>query len=183
MKKIAVFLVVALTMLVFTSVASAHVKPKFWHRHLKGEITSIDTSASTVTFERLRGDSITLTVTTETVIHKNGHRATFGDLALADRGHAKFKKTEVGQLVALKIFGHTPKMVGRVTEITSDTVTLKRPRFSRTFIINGDTVIRRNGRAAALADLKVGDIALVRYNGTESGEFLALKIRAAGKKR
>lgn len=74
-------------------------------------------------------------------------------------------------------------MVGKITEITSDTVTLKRPKLARAFKVDADTKIRRNGAGAALADLKVGDVSQVFYNKNEAGDFLARLIRAAGKKK
>ena len=184
MRKITAFMVVALITLVFAAAAAAHPGWPARHRHLRGEIVSLDASATTptVTFLRLNDTTMTLQVVATTRILKNGHWATFDRLALGDRGKAKYVRTETGELRAIKLIVRTPIMRGKITEITSDTVTLFKPglKITRVFNVDADTKIKRNGADAALTDLKIRDQAKIYYNKLESGELIAKRIKAAG---
>lgn len=182
MRKLLVSIGVSLLLLAFATSALAvgGLRP----HHLRGEVVSLDTSASTVSFLCRDDTTRTLTVadTTKTIL-KNGHWATFDKLALGDYGTAKYViATDTAELQALKIIVRTPIMRGKISAITTDTITLTRPKGSRTFSIDGDTKIRRNGALVTLADLKLRDQAKISYNKLEGGGFVARSIKAAGKK-
>ena len=182
MKKFVVLIGVSMLLLVFAATALAHPGKPLRPRHLRGEIVSVDASASTVSFLCSDDTTRTLTVAGTTKILKNGHGATLEGLALGDFGTAKYVPTGAGELKALRIIVRTPIMRGKISEITTDTVTLKRPKSSRTFTVDADTKIRRNGADVTLADLKVRDQAKISYNKLEGGGFVARSIKAAGKK-
>jgi len=180
MKKFAVSIGVLALLLVFAASAAARPGRLLRPRHLLGEVVSIDASASTVSFFCRDDTTRTLSAVDATKVIKDGRRSTLGGLALGDLGTAKYVPTVAGNFKALRIIVRTPIMRGKISEITSDTVTLKRPKLTRTFKVDADTTIRRNGAEAELAGLKVGDQAKVAYNKTEAGEFLARRVRAAG---
>lgn len=184
MKKFVLLIGVSLLLLVFATTALAHPGRPLRHRHLRGEVVSLDTSASTVSFLGRDDTTRTLTVVGSTKVRKNGHRVAFDRLALGDFGTAKYVvATDTAEFKAVKIIVRTPIMRGKISEITTDTITLKRPRKSRTFIVDGDTRIRRNGAIVTLADLKLRDQAKIMYNKLEGGGFIAGSVKAAGKRR
>ncbi|MDP1808750.1 MAG: DUF5666 domain-containing protein [Actinomycetota bacterium] len=183
MKKFVVLIGASLLLLAFATSALAHPGSLLRPRHLRGEVVSLDTSASTVSFLCRDDTTRTLTVAGTTKILKNGRWAAFDKLALGDYGTAKYViTTDTAELKALKIIVRTPIMRGKISEITSDTITLKRPKSSRTFTVDADTKIKRNGAIITLADLKVRDQAKISYNKLEGGGFVARSIKAAGKK-
>lgn len=182
-KKIAILLGVSLFLLVFAATALANsAEAKLRPRSLHGEVVSLDSSASTVDFLCRNGSTKTLHVVGATKILKNGHRVGFSRLGLGDRGMATYVTTGDSTLEARKIIVKTRLARGKISEITTDTITLKRPKSSRVFLIMGSTKIRRNGALVALSDLKVGDQAKVAYNKTEEGDLVARSVKAAGHK-
>ena len=67
---------------------------------------------------------------------------------------------------------------GTVSAKTATTVTVKSPGGTATYTVDGSTQIVRNGQAATLADVKVGDPVLVHVYPSSSGKLLVERLFA-----
>jgi hypothetical protein len=67
---------------------------------------------------------------------------------------------------------------GTITAKTSGTVTVESARGAATYTVNATTEIVRNGRAATLADVKVGDPVLVHVYPSSSGQMIVERLFA-----
>lgn len=152
------------------------------HYRKQGRIVAIDADNNTIKFrpkKRMGRRNLTLRITGDTWIKKNGRTAIFAKLALADKGTFKYFKTKNNKLRALKVFVKTPFTTGKIGSTTTDTVTLKHRRKSRVFKID-HTKIRRNGKDVHLPALRPGDQAKIFYNKLRGGGLWARRIKASG---
>lgn len=145
----------------------------------KGVITAIDTILKTVTILDLSSAAqVTVNVMPSTRIHKdNKEWATLADLAVGDQANARY---DVSTMNAVRIQAKSPRVAGTITAIDLETgaVTIQPGVGTAVTVFATDTTkIVRNGTLATLADLRVGDHALARYNAVT---MVASKIGATG---
>jgi polyisoprenoid-binding protein YceI len=138
---------------------------------VRGTLTAISgtTLPATVTITPTAGATVTLTVTASTTITRNGQTATLAALQVNDHVRATYdssnnavtlashvKLSEVrGTLTAIS--GTTLPATVTITPATGTAVTLT---------VTANTKIVRNGQAATLTDLQVGDMARAHYDSS-----------------
>ncbi|HMD90849.1 MAG TPA: DUF5666 domain-containing protein [Anaerolineaceae bacterium] len=161
---------------------------------VQGFISAVDTTANTVTINSifpipLRASSlgIVLKVDPSTVINRNGAPAKLADLQVGDRVKAKYNPATMlaSEIDAWANLAEVHGIISAV-DTTANTVTITpgisiHPEtISPSIVLKVDsaTVIKRNGAAASLADLQVGDRVEASYN---SGSMLAVEIDATAK--
>ncbi len=137
----------------------------------KGNITAIDTVASTVTIlDRKSGEEVTVTVDESTRIHKNNKEwATIEDLAVGDKADARY---DIETLVAKRIQAKSAKVKdakvhGTIAaiDLTAQSVTIQPQEGDPvTVLVTNVTKIERKGAEATLAELVVGDHVNAKYN-------------------
>jgi hypothetical protein len=149
------------------------------HDKLKGPITAIDTTAGTITVDDRKDGLVTVNVSDETNIRvDNQKNATIADLSVGDHAKVRYKTTTN---TAEKIKARSPKVEGFITAIDlgASTVTIQpqSPDAAVTVNVTELTKLRRDGKTATIADLKVGDHAQARYDATTLD---ASKLEAQG---
>lgn len=171
-----VFLVLALMMGVAAANGTQPVKKP---AHAKGVVISVDTSEGIVRWAA-KGRELEFKVNDLTRIKKDGRKVALAALAGGDKGFVKYLKTESEGLKALKIYVKTPVMHGELREVGASSVVVAGRETTRTFEVNSETLIRKDGEPAALADLAIGDHLKIKYTKLADGSLLAIKIKASG---
>jgi small nuclear ribonucleoprotein (snRNP)-like protein len=135
---------------------------------LKGVIAAVDTTANTVTITPSKGGAnVTLNVDASTKIKRNGKSAALAELQVSDKVESKYNGAT---LLASKIEAKTNtaelKGVIAAVDTTASTVTITPSKGGAdvTLTVDASTLIKRNGKSAALADLLVGDKVEAKYN-------------------
>lgn len=148
----------------FLSPANALAKSGKHQDKAKGTITAIDTTANTVTIHDAKSAlDVIVNVDDSTVIHlDNKQGAALTDLAVGDKAHARYNTTT---MVAKRIQAKSPKVVGTISAINGNAVTIQ-PATGDPVTVNvtDATKLERNVQDATLADLVVGDTAMAKYN-------------------
>src|SRR3989344_7246707 len=162
---------------------------------LSGKISALDATAQTLTVLNPKGskmvrgkDQVVVTVNADTKIRRNGQSAVFADLKTSDSVKVS-GKIDGDKYVASRVVATTPKfsLSGRILAIdaTNKTITVKNPKGNKdvrkldsvVVYTTADTKIKRDGKDAIFADLKVGD--KVEVGGTiEADKYTAKRINA-----
>ena len=146
---------------------------------IEGAISAVDTTANTVTITPKKGGAdVVLKVDTATVIKRNGKAAALADLKVGDLIQAVY---DPATMLAVKIDAEANlvEIEGAISAVdtTANTVTITPKKGGADVVLKVDTatVIKRNGKAAALADLQLGDLVQAVY---DQATLLAVKIDA-----
>jgi Cu/Ag efflux protein CusF len=146
---------------------------------VEGIIAAVDTTASTLTVTPKKGGpNLVLNVNTATSIKRNGQTATLTDLQVGDMVQARYNPiTMLAYSIVAKVKLVWLEGVIAAVDTTASTLTITPKHGGANVVLNVDakTSIKRNGQAASLADLKVGDLVQARYNPTS---MLAVSIAA-----
>ncbi|MBI5951397.1 MAG: hypothetical protein HY865_07050 [Chloroflexi bacterium] len=144
---------------------------------LEGVISALDSTAGTVTVTRQDSTTVTVTVNPTTLIKRNKKAATLADLQLGDKVEVKYNAmTLIASKIEAKL--NLSELKGIITALDSaaGTVTVTRQdNTTVTVTVDASTLIKRNKKAATLADLQLGDKVEVKYNAVT---LLASKIEA-----
>ncbi|HZQ11082.1 MAG TPA: DUF5666 domain-containing protein [Anaerolineae bacterium] len=151
---------------------------------VKGVITAVDTSLSTITISTKKAGSLTLAVDASTKIRKQHIKnATINDLAINDQVEVKYNTTtNVAQRIQAKPGKPAKVKLGKVegqvtaVDLGASSVTIQPKNGAAvTVFADASTKIERNDQHATLADIQVGDHAEAKF---DPQTFLASKIEA-----
>ena len=139
-------------------------------------ITAID--GSDLSLKTEDGWTRTITVTSTTTITKGGATITVGDLAVGDQiAFAQDRATDGTYTVtAIKVV--LPSVIGEVTAIDGNTITVTQPGgTTATIHVDGDTTYQVNGAAGSLSDVKVGSFIAAEGTQRSDGSLDAAAVR------
>ncbi len=139
-------------------------------------ITAID--GSDLSLKTEDGWTRTITVTSTTTVTKGGATITVGDLAVGDQiAFAQDRATDGTYTVtAIKVV--LPSVVGEVTAIDGNTITVTQPGgTTATIHVDGSTTYQVNGAAGALSDVKVGSFIAAEGTQRTDGSLDAAAVR------
>ena len=151
---------------------------------VEGTLTAIDGNQFTITGEH--GSTVTVTITADTVLERNGAPATVTDFVVGDPIEARYNPDT---LVATKVEssndqgdnneGHSDgKVEGLITAVGSDSVTITTASGKAvTVTVTANTKLERNDQLLSLDAFKVGDTAEATFDQTTLEAF---KIEAVG---
>lgn len=146
---------------------------------VQGTVTAVDAAASTLTITPRTGNPVDLTTDSNTRISLDDAPATLGEIPVGTKAHARYDGTT---LVASEIEAETEdehperQVEGLVTAVSTTGITIAPQHGAPVELtVDGTTVVRINGHAAALADIPVGARAHGKYDGTT---LLASRIDA-----
>jgi hypothetical protein len=151
-----------------------------------GGITITSISGSNLTLKTDDGWTRTITATSATTISKGGQTITVGQLAVGDQIRFSQTKASDGSFSITAIQVVLPKVAGKVTAVTSDSITVTiRGGTTKTIATTGTTAYRLGGAAANHADVVVGSTILATGTEGANGSFTASTVaieaqRAAG---
>jgi hypothetical protein len=133
-------------------------------------ITAIDGSSLSLKTED--GWTRTITVTDKTTITKGGATIALGDLAVGDSIRFRQEKASDGSYTVTAIVVVLPTVVGEITKIDGDTITVTQPGgTTATIHVDSGTTYRLaggTGGAGSLSDLKVGMV--IAAEGTQRSD-------------
>ena len=133
---------------------------------LHGLIKSMDTTAGTLIVTKADATDVTLTVDVNTYIKRIGKHVTLADLVVGDKAEVVYNPLT---MLASRIHAQpnliTAKGIVKSVDTTAGTLTVtKADATDVTFSVDANTSIKRLGKLATLADVLVGDRAVVVYN-------------------
>ncbi|HEX6867846.1 MAG TPA: DUF5666 domain-containing protein [Candidatus Limnocylindrales bacterium] len=130
-------------------------------------ITAIDGSSVSVATED--GWTRTIEVTDTTTITKGGTTISVGDLAVGDEIRFRQQRADDGTYTVTAIVVVLPHVIGEITAIDGNTITVTQPGGTRATIhVDSDTTYRVNGATGSASDLKVG--AVIAAEGTQRSD-------------
>jgi Domain of unknown function (DUF5666) len=145
-------------------------------------ITAID--GSDVSLKTDDGWTRTITVTSATTVTKGGATIAVGDLAVGDQIRFAQDKAADGTYTVTAIIVVLPTVVGEVTTIDGNTLTVTQPGgTTATIHVDGDTTYRVNGAAGSLSDVKVGSVIMAEGSQRADGSLDAAQVRTGVKDR
>ena len=134
-------------------------------------ITAIDGSSLSLKTED--GWTRTITVTDKTTITKGGAAIALGDLAVGDSIRFRQEKASDGSYAVTAIVVVLPTVVGEITKIDGDSITVTQPGgTTATIHVDSTTIYRLAGGSGggSLSDLKVGMVIVAE--GTQRSDGL-----------
>ena len=145
-------------------------------------ITAIN--GSDISLKTDDGWTRTITVTTTTTITKGGATITIGDLAVGDEIRFAQDRASDGTYTVTAIVVVLPTVVGEVTAISGNTLTVTQPGgTTATIHVDGDTTYRVNGAAGSLSDIEVGSVIVAEGTQRADGSLDAAAVRSGLKNR
>ena len=130
------------------------------------DITITAINGSDLSLKTDDGWTRTITVTSTTTITKGGATITVDDLAVGDQIVFAQDRAADGTYTVTAIKVVLPTVVGEVTAIDGNTITVTQPGgTTATIHVDGDTTYQVNGAAGALSDVKVGSF--IAAEGTQ----------------
>lgn len=141
------------------------------------KITTIN--GSDLSLKTADGWTRTITVTSTTTITKGGAKIAVDDLAVGDQIHFAQERAADGTYTVTAIVVVLPTVVGQVSAIDGDTLTVTQPGgTSATIHVDGSTTYRVNGAAGSLSDIKVGSFVAAEGTQRSDGSLDAAAIRS-----
>ena len=146
---------------------------------LVGLVTALDTTGNTLTVAPIKGGvNVVLNVDANTVIKRLGKVVTLADILLGDKVYAKYNPVTF-LAASISAQSNLVDLVGFVSAIdaTVNTLTVMPKKGGANVVLNVDanTIIKRSGQPATLAEIQLGDKVYARYNPVT---FLAARIWA-----
>ncbi len=143
------------------------------------DITITAINGSDLSLKTDDGWTRTITVTSTTTITKGGATITVGDLAVGDQIAFAQDRAADGTYTVTAIKVVLPTIVGEVTAIDGNTITVTQPGgTTATIHVDGDTTYQVNGAAGALSDIKVGSFIAAEGTQRTDGSLDAAAVRA-----
>jgi Domain of unknown function (DUF5666) len=161
-KKVAIFLLTAVTAVFALSVAAGPaVAKKGKARALHGLVQSV--GSDSITLKLKKGATVTVQVNGDTKIVVNNKAATLADIQIGYRALVKGKPGQPAKAIRANALPASGTVVrGAVEGVGSNSITIKqRDGSSVTVAVNSDTKIRVNGKPGALSDIETGYRAVV----------------------
>ncbi len=123
------------------------------HRPPGGVVTAV--SATSITLRGPSGATSTFSIDSSTTVSKDRATSTLGALAVGDE--VRIVPTAPGSTTARSIDIEQPTVMGKVTAISGDAITVTGPDgTSQTVIVSSATTYAKAGASATLADVTVG---------------------------
>jgi len=123
------------------------------HRPPGGVVTAV--SATSITLSDPSGATSTFAIDSSTTVSKDRAASTLAALAVGDE--VRIIPTAPGSTTAKSIDIEQPSVMGRVSAISGDTITVTGPHgTSQTVIVSSATTYAKAGASATLADVTVG---------------------------
>lgn len=120
-----------------------------------GVITAV--SSDSITVKDMSGTSTTYTITSTTTFSEG--RTTVSESALAVGQRVGIQLSSSDSTTATSIDVQLPMLVGTVSAVDGDTVTITDQQgFSRTIVVDSSTTYTKSGSSATLADVTVGEV-------------------------
>ncbi|MCB0213447.1 MAG: hypothetical protein KDJ52_29155, partial [Anaerolineae bacterium] len=124
-----------------------------------GEVTAVDDDSLTV--ENLNGEEITVNVSDDTVIHivETGEEGSLDDIDVGDNVRVRGPRNEDGDEIDAMDIAVMPDgdhVMGRVTAVDDDTITVENPDGTITINVSDDTIFRNGQESASLSDVTEG---------------------------
>jgi preprotein translocase subunit YajC len=139
------------------------------HVHLvHGQVTAI--TGSTITLSQgLKGNEVTVTTSDATKYYIGGKQVSASTLQAGDTIGVAGVISDKTSVNAVAVFIQGPRVVGKVTAVNGNTITLQTKNGTTwTITVNNDTQYLKDGQPAALSDVQVGSqIAVV---GLKTGD-------------
>jgi hypothetical protein len=142
------------------------------------DITITAINGSDLSLKTDDGWTRTITVASTTTITKGGTTITVGDLAVGDQIVFAQDRAADGTYTVTAIKVVLPTVVGEVTAIDGDTITVTQPGgTTATIHVDGSTTYKVNGAAGALSDVKVGSFIAAEGTQRTDGSLDAAAVR------
>jgi hypothetical protein len=150
----------------------------------RGGITVTAIDGSNVSLKTDDGWTRTITVTASTTITKGGATIAVGDLAVGDHVGLRQDRAADGTYSVTAIVVVLPTVVGQVTAVDGQTLTVTQPGgTSATIHVGADTTYQVDGTAGSLSDVKVGSFIVAEGTQRSDGSLDAAAVRAGDLKR
>jgi len=150
---------------------------------IKGEVTAI--SETELTVKSADGQSMTALITDETKLRRRGGgQASLDEIEVGDFVGVVGFKNDDGAILAgvIVVFpDNHPKLTaveGNVTAIDRETIVVQSRQGRQRIVTNDNTKIKIGKQEASLADIKVGQVVVVKGVKQDDGSFLARIIMA-----
>jgi hypothetical protein len=142
------------------------------------DITITAINGSDLSLKTDDGWTRTIAVTATTTITKGGATITVDDLAVGDQIAFAQDRAADGTYSVTAIRVVLPSVVGEVTAIDGNTITVTQPGgTTATIHVDGSTAYKVNGAAGALSDVKVGSIIAAEGTQRTDGSLDAAAVR------
>ena len=148
------------------------------------EITISAISGSAVTLATDDGWARTITVTDTTTITRAGETIGLADLKVGDQVHLKQQRNDDGTYTVTAIEVILPRVVGEVSAISGDTITVeRRDGTSATIHVGASTTYHVRGvDSATLSDVTVGMVIVAPGEQNADGSLQAVAVYATAKR-
>jgi hypothetical protein len=142
------------------------------------DITITAINGSDLSLKTEDGWTRTITVSSTTTITKGGATVTVDDLAVGDQIAFGQDRATDGTYTVTAIKVVLPTVVGEVTAIDGNTITVTQPGgTTATIHVDGSTTYQVNGAAGALSDVKVGSFIAAEGTQRADGALDAAAVR------
>lgn len=142
------------------------------------DITITAINGSSLSLKTEDGWTRTITVTDSTTITKGGATIAIGDLAVGDSIRFREVKATDGTYSVTAIVVVLPTVVGQISAIDGDTITVTQPGgTTATIHVDSNTKYRVAGNAGSLSDLKVGSFIIAEGTQRSDGSLDAAAVR------
>jgi endonuclease YncB( thermonuclease family) len=151
------------------STAASSTSPPSAGDFAGGVITAV--SSDSITVKDMTGTSTTYTITSTTTFREGATTVTESTLAVGQ--HVGIQLSSSDSTTASSIDVQLPMLVGTVTAVDGDTVTISDQQgFSRTIVVDSTTTYTDAGSSASLSDVTVGT--LIGAQGTVDANLTSL---------
>jgi hypothetical protein len=142
-----------------------------------GRITVTSVNGSDVSLKTDDGWTRTITVTGTTTITKAGATIKVGDLVAGDKVRFSEDRAADGTYSVTAIVVVLPTVVGQVSTINGDTLTVTQPGgTTATIHVSGSTTYQVNGAKGSLSDVKVGSFIVAEGTQRTDGSLDAAAV-------
>jgi len=176
-----------------TATMSRHrASPSTPAQQFEGTITA--SSATSLTVHDSHGNDVVVALTDKTVIRKGGQMLTPADLTVGLRVHVAAIDVDTVKTALLVIVqdekaepgddhgGETMTANGTIKSVGADSLVVTTvPKGDVTVQVDANTLIRKQGHAIQLSDVKVGDGVAAEGQRVDDHTMLAQKIEVSGK--
>jgi hypothetical protein len=144
-----------------------------------GDITISTISGSSLSLKTADGWTRTIAVTDSTKIMKGGATIAVGDLAVGDKVRFAETRNADGTYSVSAINVILPTVVGQVSAISGDTLTITQPGgTTATIHVGSGTTYQVDGKTGALSDVKVGAFVIAEGMQRADGSLDAAAIHS-----
>jgi uncharacterized protein DUF5666 len=145
-----------------------------------GNITITAINGSSVSLETVDGWTRTITVTDATELSKDGDEIALGDLEVGDKVRFRQSVDDNGTWTVTAIAVVSPSVVGQVTAVDGDSITLsQRDGSAVTVHVDSATTFTVGGETGkSVSDIEVGMVVVASGDEKDDGSLNATRVRA-----